>query len=233
MYSNNPSFEFSGDALQAAGQARLSYVRKVYSYFGLGLLAAAAGSLISMNSGIVYSIAAHPIIAVIAFIATFFFATASANNQSRALPALLLFTFVNGTFISPLLYAIASGYIKGTGPGLIYNALFLTILIFAALTTYVFISKKDFSYIGATLTIGIFMVFGALLVNMFVQSSSLDLALSIIIVILFSGFVLFDTSRILKRAHEIPPTLGALSLYLDFMNIFLALIRILGGGRRD
>jgi FtsH-binding integral membrane protein len=86
---------------------------------------------------------------------------------------------------------------------------------------------------GATLTIGIFMVFGALIVNMFVHSSSLDLALSIIIVILFSGFVLFDTSRILKRAHEIPPTLGALSLYLDFMNIFLALIRILGGGRRD
>jgi FtsH-binding integral membrane protein len=135
--------------------------------------------------------------------------------------------------ISPLLFVIASGYVKGTGPGLIYNALFLTILIFAALTTYVFVSKKDFSYMGATLTIGIFMVFGALIVNMFVHSSSLDLALSIIIVILFSGFVLFDTSRILKRAHEIPPTLGALSLYLDFMNIFLALIRILGGGRRD
>jgi FtsH-binding integral membrane protein len=233
MYSNNSSFEFSTDALAAAGEARLSYVRKVYSYFGLGLLAAAGGALITMNSGVVYTIAEHPYITLFAFLGTFFFATSSAKNPSRALPALLLFTFVNGAMISPLLFVIASGYVKGTGPGLIYNALFLTILIFAALTTYVFVSKKDFSYMGATLTIGIFMVFGALIVNMFVHSSSLDLALSIIIVILFSGFVLFDTSRILKRAHEIPPTLGALSLYLDFMNIFLALIRILGGGRRD
>ena len=76
------------------------------------------------------------------------------------------------------------------------------------------------------------MVIGASLVNLFVQSSSLDLALSIIVVLLFSGFVLFDTSRILKRAHEMPPTLGALSLYLDFLNLFMALLNILGG-RRD
>lgn len=228
---NNQSFEFSGDALQSVGQARLAYIRKVYSYFGLGLLLAAAGTLISMNTGIVFMVAAHPIIALLVMIGAVIFASASAKNQTRALPALLLFTFISGLTISPTLYAIANGYI-GTGVGLIYNALFLTILIFGGLTAYVFVSKKDFSFMGASLSIGLFMVIGASLVNLFVQSSSLDLALSIIVVLLFSGFVLFDTSRILKRAHEMPPTLGALSLYLDFLNLFMALLNILGG-RRD
>lgn len=228
---NNQTFEFSGDALQSVGQARLAYVRKVYSYFGLGLVLAAAGTLISMNTSIVFIVAAHPIIALLVMIGAVIFASASAKNQTRALPALLLFTFISGLTISPTLYAIANGYI-GTGVGLIYNALFLTILIFAGLTAYVFVSKKDFSYMGASLSVGLFMVIGASIVNLFIHSSSLDLALSVIVVILFSGFVLFDTSRILKRAHEIPPTLGALNLYLDFLNLFMALLNILGG-RRD
>lgn len=228
---NNQTFEFSGDALQSVGQARLAYVRKVYSYFGLGLLLAAAGTLISMNTSIVFIVMAHPIIALLVMIGAVIFASASAKNQTRALPALLLFTFISGLTISPTLYAIANGYI-GTGVGLIYNALFLTVLIFAGLTAYVFVSKKDFSYMGASLSVGLFMVIGVSIVNLFIHSSSLDLALSVIVVILFSGFVLFDTSRILKRAHEMPPTLGALNLYLDFLNLFMALLNILGG-RRD
>jgi modulator of FtsH protease len=232
MNTNNSTFQFSADALHSAGIARLEYIRRVYSYFGLGLLTAAGGALLAMNTSLVLTVAAHPIISIIAFFVTFFFAAASANKPQRALPAMLLFTTVNGAMLSPLLFAIAQGYVDGTGPGLIYNALFLTILIFAGLTAYVFVSKKDFSYLGATLTIGLFLVFGAMLVNLFVSSSSLDLALSIVIVILFSGFILVDTSRILKRSHEVPPTLAALSLYLDFINIFLALLRILGG-RRD
>lgn len=228
---NNQTFEFSGDALQSVGQARLAYVRKVYSFFGLGLLMAAAGTLISMNTSIVFLVAAHPIISLIVMIGAVILASASAKHPSRALPTMLLFTFISGATISPTLYAIANGYI-GTGVGLIYNALFLTILIFGGLTAYVFISKKDFSFMGASLTVGLFMVIGVSIVNIFVESSTLDLALSVITVILFSGFVLYDTSRILKRAHEMPPTLGALSLYLDFLNLFMALLNILGG-RRD
>lgn len=232
--NSTTTYEFSGDALRSAGVARLAYVRKVYSFFGLGLLAAVGGTLITMNSpGLLQSIALHPWITLIVMIGAVFFASAMSRRPQAALPAMLLFTFISGASIAPTIYVIASGYIAGTGPGLIYNALFLTVLIFAALTTYVFLSKKDFSMLGASLTIGLFMVIGASVVNLFVQSSSLDLALSIIIVILFSGFILFDTSRILKNAHGIPPTMAALSLYLDFLNLFLALLRILGGGRRD
>ena len=146
-------------------------------------------------------------------------------------PTLLGFTFVSGVIISPTLFAIAHGYVHGTDSGVIYDALFLTSLVFGSLTAYVFVTKKDFSYMGASLTIGLFMVIGISLVNIFVQSTTMDLALSAIIVILFSGFILYDTSRILKNAHEIPPTLAALNLYLDFLNLFMAILRLLSRSR--
>ncbi len=228
---NNSSFQFSADALESAGVARLAYLRKVYSYFFLGILLAVGGALLTMNSDLVFLVAQHPWISLIVMIGAVFFASASAKKPNMALPSLLLFTFVSGAVISPTLYVIAHGYIKGTGPGLIYNALALTTLIFAGLTAYVFISKKDFSYMGASLTIGLFIVIGASLLNIFISSSSLDLALSFVIVLLFSGFILYDTSKILKNAHEIPPTLGALNLYLDFLNLFMALLRIMGRER--
>jgi FtsH-binding integral membrane protein len=225
------AFNFTPDALTMVGDARLAYIRKVYSYFALGIAAAVGGSLLSMNTQLVYFALAHPFIGLILFIGMAIFASASATNPSRAVPTLLGFTFVSGVIISPTLFAIAHGYVPGADVGVIYDALFLTSLIFGALTAYVFITKKDFSYMGASLMIGLFMVIGISLVNLFIQSTTMDLALSAIIVILFSGFILYDTSRILKNAHEVPPTLAALNLYLDFLNLFMAILRLLSRSR--
>lgn len=226
-----PEYSFTQDSIALVGDARLAYIRKVYTYFAFGIAAAIAGSLIAMNTALVFFAIQHPFIGLIAFFGMAIFASSSANNPTRAVPTLVGFTFVSGVIISPTLYAIAHGYISGTGPGIIYDALFLTSLVFGALTAYVFITKKDFSYMGASLTIGLFMVIGISLVNLFVQSTTMDLALSAIIVILFSGFILYDTSKILKNAHEIPPTLAALNLYLDFLNLFMAILRLLSRSR--
>ncbi len=226
-----PEYSFTPDAIALVGDARLAYIRKVYTYFAFGIAAAVAGSLIAMNTGLVFFAIAHPFIGLIAFFGMAIFASASANNPTRAVPTLVGFTFVSGVIISPTLFAIAHGYIGGTGSGIIYDALFLTSLVFGSLTAYVFITKKDFSYMGASLTIGLFMVIGISIVNIFIQSTTMDLALSAIIVILFSGFILYDTSRILKNAHEIPPTLAALNLYLDFLNLFMAILRLLSRSR--
>jgi modulator of FtsH protease len=231
---NSGTYEFSSDAQQAAGVARLSYVRKVYSYFGLGLLTAVAGTLITMGSvGLMVTISQNILIAIILYFGAFIFASKASNNPTMALPAMLLFTFISGAILAPTLFIIAATNIDGTGPGVIYNALFCTCLIFAALTTYVFVTKKDFSYMGASLVIGLFLIIGASIVNIFVQSSTLDLALAVIGVILFSGFILYKTSNILRNPFEVPPTLAALGLYISFLNLFLSLLRILGGGRRD
>jgi modulator of FtsH protease len=225
------TYSFTPDAISLAGTARLAYIRKVYTYFSMAIAVGIGGALIAMNTSLVYFSVQHPFIGLIVFLGMAIFASSSAGNPTRALPTLLGFTFVSGVIISPTLFAIAHGYIRGTGPGVIYDALFLTSLVFGALTAYVFITKKDFSYMGASLMIGLFMVIGISVVNLFVQSSTIDLALSSIIVILFSGFILYDTSRILRNAHEIPPTLAALNLYLDFLNLFMAILRLLSRSR--
>ncbi len=226
----NPVYSFTPEALQLVGEARLAYVRKVYTYFGIAIASAIAGTLIAMNTGLAFSFANAPIIGIIAFFGSIWFASRSANNPSRAVPTLSIATFISGLFVAPMLYAIAHGYIRGTSTGTIYDALLLSGSIFAGLTLYTFVSKKDFSYLGASLTIGLFMLIGVMLVNIFVRSTTLDLGLSIVGVIIFSGFILVDTSRILRRAHEVPPTLAALSLYLDFLNLFLMLLRLMSGG---
>jgi FtsH-binding integral membrane protein len=225
------TYSFTPDAMSLVGEVRLAYIRKVYTYFSFAIAAGVGGALISMNTSLVYYSLEHPFIGLILFFGMAIFASSSAGNPTRALPTLLGFTFVSGIIISPTLFAIAHGYVRGADTGVIYDALFLTSLVFGALTAYVFVTKKDFSYMGASLTIGLFMVIGISLVNIFVQSTTVDLALSAIIVILFSGFILYDTSRILRNAHEMPPTLAALNLYLDFLNLFMAILRLLSRSR--
>ncbi|HEY3874597.1 MAG TPA: Bax inhibitor-1/YccA family protein [Candidatus Kapabacteria bacterium] len=227
----NPVYSFTPEALQLVGTARLAYVRKVYTYFSIAVASAIAGALIAMNTDLGFSFAHAPIVGIIAFFGAFWFASRSANNPSRAVPTLSVATFVSGLFIAPVLYAIAHGYVRGSSVATIYDALVLSGSIFAGLTLYTFVSKKDFSYMGASLMIGLFLLIGVTIINFFVRSTTLDLGLSVIGVIIFSGFILVDTSRILKRAHEVPPTLAALSLYLDFLNLFLMMLRLLGGGR--
>ncbi|MDP4199105.1 MAG: Bax inhibitor-1/YccA family protein [Bacteroidota bacterium] len=229
----NPPYTFTPEAIQLVGEARLAYVRKVYSYFSIAVASAIAGTMIAMESGLAFSFAHSPIIGMIVFFGSIWFASKSANNPSRAVPTLSVATFVSGLFVAPMLYAIAHGYIRGTSTSTIYDALILSGSIFAGLTLYTFVSKKDFSYLGASLSIGLFMLIGIMFVNFFVQSTTLDLGLSVIGVVIFSGFILVDTSRILRRAHEVPPTLAALSLYLDFLNLFMMILRLLGAGGRD
>ena len=229
----NPVYSFTPDALQLVGAARLAYVRKVYTYFSIAVASAIVGTLIAIQSNLAFSFANSPIIGMIAFFGSVWFAGRSANNPARAVPTLSIATFISGMFVAPMLYAIAHGYIRGMSTGSIYDALILSGSIFGGLTLYTFVSKKDFSYMGASLSIGLFMLIGAMFLNFFLHSSSLDLSISIIGVIIFSGFILYDTSRILRRAHEVPPTLAALSLYLDFLNLFMMILRIMGGrGRR-
>ena len=228
-----PVYSFTPEALQLVGAARLAYVRTVYSYFLIAVGSAIAGALIAMNTDLGFSFARSPFIGIIVFFGAFWFASRSANNPSRAVPTLSIATFVSGLFVAPLLYAITHNYIRGASTGTIYDALILSGSIFAGLTLYTFVSKKDFSYMGASLTIGLIMIIGLMFLNIFMHSSTLDLALSAVGGIIFSGFILYDTSRILQRAHEIPPTLAALNLYLDFLNLFLMLLRLLGGRGRD
>ena len=234
--NNNPSsgavYSFTPEALTLVGEARAAYVRQVYSYFSLGLLGGIVGALVGMETGILRMIMSMPLIGFLGMIGMLIFAQRSSSNPARAVPTMMGFTFVSGLVLSPTLFAIAHGYVPGAGPQTIFNALGLSGLVFGGLTAYTYISKKDFSYLQASLFIGLLLLIGVSIIGIFIGSSTLDLALSVITVIIFSGFVLVDTSIILRNAMSIPPTMAALKLYLDFLNIFVALLNIFGGGRR-
>jgi len=125
--------------------------------------------------------------------------------------------------ISPLLYIIGK-----TNPNSIFQAGVLTVGIFGGLTAYVFLSNRDFSFLRGMVTVGLIVVILAGLLNiLFVGSLGLGFALAVATLLLFSGFVLYDTSRIIRRYPTTEYVSGALDLYLDALNIFLAMLRIL------
>jgi FtsH-binding integral membrane protein len=142
--------------------------------------------------------------------------------------ALFAFTTLTGVVISPLLYVLGR-----TNPGSILTAGLLTVAIFGGLTAYVFISKRDFSFMRGMLTVGLIVVVVAALANFLLVSSAFGFAISAAVLLLFSGFVLYDTSNIIRHYPVNEYISGALALYLDAFNIFLALLNLLNAGDRD
>jgi modulator of FtsH protease len=158
----------------------------------------------------------------------------SAVRKVRGLNVVALFgmAFLFGIYTGPALFvaqlSAATGETISASP--IRDAFLLAVLMFGGLTGYVVLSKKDFSYLGGALTMGLFVVLGAAILNLFLGSSVLGLAIASVGLILFVGYVLFDTSRIL-RTQDRDAVGGAIQLYFDFLNIFLYLLRILGSRR--
>ncbi|MGB7549983.1 MAG: Bax inhibitor-1 family protein, partial [Chromatiaceae bacterium] len=113
------------------------------------------------------------------------------------------------------------------GPEIIATAFAGTGLIFLGLSGYALTSKKDFSFMGGFLFAGIMVVFIAAIANIFLAMPALSLAVSGGIILLMSGFILFDTSRIINggETNYIMATYG---LYLNMFNIFISLLQILG-----
>jgi len=113
------------------------------------------------------------------------------------------------------------------GPQIIGTAFAGTSLIFLGLSSYALTSKRDFSFMGGVLFAGIMVVFIVGIANLFLALPALSLAISGTIILLMSGFILFDTSRIINggETNYIMATYG---LYLSIFNIFISLLQILG-----
>ena len=212
------------------GQARLSFVQKVYSLFLLGLFTATGGAFITLsNQDFAIAVISHIWIGLIVYFGVFFACMALRKTPGINVVALLGFTFVSGVFLSPVLMGVAAR--AGGSYGIVYEAALITGSIFIGLTAFTFITKKDFSFLGGVVTIGLFAVIGISLVLMFFPSESANLALAWIGSVLFSLFILYDTSRIMQTHESDEYVSGALSLYLDFINLFLMILRILSSRR--
>jgi modulator of FtsH protease len=145
-------------------------------------------------------------------------------NSSTGIGVIFLITGLLGFGIGPLLSMYLS---LPKGPEIIATAMGGTGVIFLGLSGYALTSKRDFSFMGGFLFAGMMVVLIAALANIFLAMPALSLAVSAGIILLMSGFILFDTSRIISggETNYIMATYG---LYLTIFNIFIHLLSILG-----
>ncbi|GAA0783166.1 MULTISPECIES: Bax inhibitor-1 family protein [Pseudomonadati] len=118
------------------------------------------------------------------------------------------------------------------GPELIMQAFGLTSIIFVSLSAYAITTKKDFSFMGGFLFAGLLVVIGASLINMFVGNGVAFMAIQAAVAMLMVGLILFDTSRIVNGG-ETNYIRATISLFLNFINLFMALLHLLGMGNDD
>jgi modulator of FtsH protease len=145
-------------------------------------------------------------------------------DSSQGLIAVFAFTGCLGAALGPMLnYYLA----LANGPMMVMQALGGTSLIFLTLSGYALTTRKDFSFLGGFLMVGIVLAVVAMLLNIFLQIPVLSLALSAAIILLMSGFILFNTSRIIHggETNYIRATVG---LYLNIYNLFTSLLHLLG-----
>ncbi|MEZ8194805.1 Bax inhibitor-1/YccA family protein [Vibrio cortegadensis] len=165
----------------------------------------------------------------VAAIGILFFVMPKAVNSSAGIVWTFVFTTLMGGALGPMLNHYAA---IPNGPNLIAQALGLTGLVFLSLSAYTITTKKDFSFMRSFLIAGLIVVIAAGLINIFVGSTMAQLAISSISAMVFSGFILFDTSRIV-RGEETNYINATISMYLNILNLFISLLSILGITNND
>lgn len=154
-----------------------------------------------------------------------------ARNEKAGINVGLYFlvTALAGLASVPLmLWAMGRG-----GPGLIVQAFAVSGLTFGGLMAYSLISKRDFSGLGGFLMAGIIGLLIAGVVNIFLHSSALAFGFSVIAVLIFSGFVLYDMSIIRRHFSDADYIMAAIMLFIDFMGLFKNILYLMGISSRD
>ena len=209
-------------------------LRNTYWLLALTMLPTIVGAFVGMQFNFIGLFKAAPIMTPLLMFGAMIgslFIVARLRNSGWGVVALFAFTFVAGLMLTPLL-TVAGGL--RNGGQLVGLAGGMTAAIFFALATVATVTKKDFSFMGKFLFIGVILLIVASLANLFFQVPALSVALSGIAVLIFSAYILFDVSRIVNggETNYIMATMG---LYLNIYNIFASLLNILMffTGQRD
>ena len=144
-------------------------------------------------------------------------------DTSKGLLAIFAFTGVMGASIGPMLNYYLS---MPGGPALVMQALGGTALVFFSLSAYALTTRKDFSYMGGFLMVGLLVVVVAMIANIFLAIPALSLTISAAVVMIMSGMILWDTSRIINGG-ETNYIRATVALYLDIYNLFIHLLHLL------
>jgi modulator of FtsH protease len=217
---------------RALGAAQHKVLRNTYLLIALTMIPTVIGALVGMQtSGIVLQ---HPIISSLVMLAGVIgiqFAIAANRDSAIGVVLLLGMTFILGWWLGPMLnYALA----LRNGPQLVGLAAAGTGGIMLAMSAIATTSKRDFSFMGKFLVVGMVVLLVASLANMFFQLPALSLTISALAIGVFSMFLLHDVSRIVNGG-ETNYIMAATGVYMSLYNIFANLLHLLMafGGERD
>ncbi|NLS12532.1 Bax inhibitor-1/YccA family protein [Vibrio sp. SM6] len=196
-------------------------LKNTYFLLSMTLVTSAIASMVTMAIGMspIFSL-----VLMVAAIGILFFALPRTINSPMGIVWTFVFTTLMGASLGPTLAMYAS---LSNGPSIIAQALGLTGMVFLGLSAYTITSKKDFSFMRNFLFAGLIIVIVAALINIFVGSTLGQLVISSVSALVFSGFILFDTSRIV-RGEETNYVSATISMYLNILNLFTSLLSILG-----
>jgi len=209
--------------VQEAEGASVAFMKQTYQLLGLSMVSAAMGAYLTMPYAATIASIKWYLFGFV-MLMVFFGFNMTRNKPALHLTALFVFTFAMGVMLVPLLASVI-----GQGNGmLIGNAFLLTSVLFGALSLFAINSKSDFSSWGKPLMITFIIIFVASLVNIFIlKSPMLHVLITAGILLLFSVFTIYDTQNIANGAYDSPVD-AAVSLFLDFFNMFTAILQLIG-----
>ncbi|MBD3839779.1 MAG: Bax inhibitor-1/YccA family protein [Epsilonproteobacteria bacterium] len=219
-YTSSQSRDF-GYAQEASSS--VAFMKKTYKLLGLSMITAALGAYLTMPFADTVRDWKWAIFALEMFM-IFFGLNMTRNKPTLNLAALFFFTFLTGVSIVPLLGSLISA---GNG-AIIGNAFLMTSVLFGALSIFAINSKSDFSNWGKPLFITMIVILVASLINIFILKSPLmGVIITAGILLLFSLFTIYDTQNLANGAYDSEVD-AAVSLYLDFFNMFTVILQLLG-----
>ncbi|MEA1918660.1 MAG: Bax inhibitor-1/YccA family protein [Campylobacterota bacterium] len=201
----------------------VSFVKETYKLFAASMMAGAAGAYVGIPMAATIQAWFIPLfILEIGLLIGLHFVK---HKPGINLAVMFAFVFMTGITLAPLLARTLG---MSGGGAIIGNAFAMTSVIFGAMSFFAVKTTKDFTGYGKPLMIALVVIIGFSLVNMFfLQNPMLHVLISGAVVLLFSFLVIYDTQNIIRGAYETPID-GAIALYLDFLNIFTALLQLFG-----
>jgi hypothetical protein len=217
------------------GMRTRAFIRSVYAWMFGGLLLTAFASVWVVTSPAMQQLVKNPLVLIVLIIAEFGLVFAISAGLRRFSPAaaasmFLVYALLNGLTLSFVFFAYTNASIV--------QAFVVAGGMFGAMSVYGMVTKRDLTKWGSFFFMGLIGIVLCAVVNLFVHSSALSFAISVIGVFVFVGLTAWDTQKLKSYAtvggpmQESLAVFGALALYLDFVNLFLFLLRILGNRRR-
>ncbi|MCX6060843.1 MAG: Bax inhibitor-1/YccA family protein [Campylobacterales bacterium] len=206
----------------------VTFVKDTYKLFAASMMAGAVGAYVGVPMAEV--IQSNFILLFVLEIGLLIGLHFVKNKPGINLAVMFGFVFMTGLMLAPLLARTLG---MSGGATIIGNAFAMTSVVFGAMSFYAIKTTKDFTSYGKPLMIAMFVIIGFSILNLFLHNPWMAVAISGVVVLLFSIMVIFDTQNIMNGNYETPID-GALALYLDFLNIFTALLQLFGiFGNRD